>query len=330
MQIAILGGSGFLGQKLAKALTLKGELRGEKIEKITLCDMVPPPNNENAEIDADFPISFNQFNIADAQSVNSAIDDNVDVIFHLASVVSGQAEADLELGYHVNLDGMRNLLARCSMLQDTTKKMPVLVFSSSIAVYSTSTPQPIRDHFIRSPQSSYGTQKAICELLLNDYSRRGVIDGRGIRLPTISIRPGKPNAAASSFLSSIIREPLNGEKAICPVGEGYSHWFSSPGTVIRNIIHAAEIDGADLGHDRCIMLPGIHASIKDILRALRNVAGQDILELIEIKHDQKIKDIVETWVADMKPNKAYALGFFSDSNFEDIIKAYIADELKTE
>lgn len=319
MKVVILGGAGFVGQKLAKALAAKGELREEKITQITLCDMVPPQN----EIDSDFPIIFKEFNITDPQSVNNAIDDDVDVIYHLASIVSGQAEADLELGYQVNLDGMRNLLARCLTLQ----KVPIVVFSSSIAVYSADTPQPIRDHFIRSPQSSYGTQKVICELLLNDYSRRGLIDGRGIRLPTITVRPGKPNAAASSFLSSIIREPLNGEKAICPVGEAYSHWFSSPRTVIKNIIHATEIDSADLGHDRCIMLPGINASVKDILQALRNVAGQEVVELIEIKHDQKIKDIVETWVAEMRPNKAYSLGFFSDANFEDFIKAYIEDEM---
>ncbi|MEW7007728.1 D-erythronate dehydrogenase [Lentilitoribacter sp. EG35] len=319
MKIAILGGSGFIGQKLTKALVEKGELRGEKIKQIALCDMVSPQTDFKAE----FPITYKKFDITDIQSVGDVIEDDVDVIYHLASIVSGQAEADLELGYEVNLDGMRNLLARCVMLE----KPPIVVFSSSIAVYSADTPQPIRDHFIRAPRSSYGTQKVICELLLNDYSRRGLIDGRGIRLPTITVRPGKPNAAASSFLSSIVREPLNGEKAICPVGEGYSHWFSSPRIIIRNIIHAAEIDGADLGNDRCIMLPGINASVKDILAALRNVAGQEVVELIQIEHDQKIKDIVETWVAELKPNRAYMLGFFEDTDFESIIKAYIEDEM---
>lgn len=323
MKIVILGGAGFIGQKLAKALAEKGELRGEKIAQITLCDMVPPPTDDNEGIKADFPVIFKEFNITDVQSVNDAIDDDVDVIYHLASIVSGQAEADLELGYQVNLDGMRNLLARCLMLE----KPPIVVFSSSIAVYSADTRQPIRDHFIRAPQSSYGTQKVICELLLNDYSRRGLIDGRGVRLPTITVRPGKPNAAASSFLSSIIREPLNGEKAICPVGEAYSHWFSSPRTVIKNIIHAAEINGADLGSDRCIILPGISASVKDMLHALRNVAGQEVVELVEIKHDQTIQDIVGTWVAEMKPNKALSLGFHQDIKFEDFINAYIEDEL---
>lgn len=319
MKIAILGGSGFIGQKLAKALAAKGELRGEKILQITLCDMVEPQGN----LEADFPINFKEFDITDAQSINNAVDDDVDVIYHLASIVSGQAEADLNLGYQVNLDGMRNLLARCLTLD----KPPIVVFSSSIAVYSADTPQPIKDHFIRAPQSSYGTQKVICELLLNDYSRRGLIDGRGIRLPTITVRPGKPNAAASSFLSSIIREPLNGEKAICPVGEAYSHWFSSPRTIIKNIVHAAEIDSAELGGDRCISLPGINASVKDMLAALRNVAGQEVVELVEIKQDQAIKDIVETWIGEIKPTKALSLGFFQDTNFEDFIRAHIEDEM---
>lgn len=319
MKIVILGGAGFIGQKLAKALAAKGQLRGNQIKKITLCDMVAP----REDIDADFPIVFNEFNITDIQSVNNAIDDDTDVIFHLASIVSGQAEADLKLGYLVNLDGMRNLLARCLELQNT----PVVVFSSSIAVYSADTPQPIEDHFIRAPQSSYGTQKVICELLLNDYSRRGLIDGRGLRLPTITVRPGKPNAAASSFLSSIIREPLNGEGTICPVAEDYSHWFSSPRTIIKNIVHAAEINGADLGGDRCIMLPGINASVKDMLDALRNVAGQNAVDLVEFKHDEAIANIVGTWVAEMKPDKALALGFSQDTNFEDFIKAHIEDEM---
>lgn len=319
MKIVILGGAGFIGQKLSKALAAKGQLRDEPISQITLCDMIPPQE----DIDADFPIIFKEFNITDIQSVNNAFDDDTDVIFHLASIVSGQAEADLELGYQVNLDGMRNLLARCLTLQN----IPIVVFSSSIAVYSADTPQPIEDHFIRAPQSSYGTQKVICELLLNDYSRRGLIDGRGLRLPTITVRPGKPNAAASSFLSSIIREPLNGEKAICPVGEAYNHYFSSPRTIIKNIIHAAEIDSADLGSDRCIMLPGITASVKDMLQALRNVAGQDAVELVEIKHDQTIQNIVGTWIAQMKPSKALSLGFHKDTNFEDFIKAHIEDEM---
>lgn len=319
MKIVILGGAGFIGQKLAKALAAKGQLRGDMITQITLCDMVPP----QAEISADFPIVFKELNITNCQSVNGAIDDDVDVIYHLASIVSGQAEADLELGYQVNLDGMRNLLARCL----TLNKPPVVVFSSSIAVYSAETPQPIEDHFIRAPQSSYGTQKVICELLLNDYSRKGLIDGRGVRLPTITVRPGKPNAAASSFLSSIIREPLNGEKAICPVSEDYSHWFSSPRTIIKNIIHAAEIDGAELGSDRCVMLPGINASVKSMLEALRNVAGQEVVDLVEFKPDKAIEKIVWTWVAEMKPDKALSLGFSQDTNFEDFIKAHIEDEM---
>lgn len=319
MNIVILGGAGFIGQKLAIKLAENGVLRGQPIQKITLCDMVEPQN----QIQANFPIQFTQLEMTDEKSVSAAISDDTDVIFHLASIVSGQAEADMQLGYQVNLDGMLHVLKRVCQLP----KPPVLVFSSSIAVYAAQTPQPIEDHFIRSPQSSYGTQKVICELLLNDYSRKGLVDGRGVRLPTITVRPGKPNAAASSFLSSIIREPLVGEKAICPVTEDYRHYFSSPRTIIKNIIHAAEIDAKDLGGDRNLMLPGISATVKDMLASLRNVAGDEVADLVEFKRDETIEKIVLTWVSDLNPERALELGFYQDESFDDFIKAHIEDEL---
>lgn len=319
MNIVILGGAGFIGQKLAIKLAEQGVLRDKDIQKITLCDMVEPQN----QIQADFPIQFTQLEMTDEQSVFAAIPDDTDVIFHLASIVSGQAEADMELGYQVNLDGMLHVLKRVCQLPTP----PVLVFSSSIAVYSAETPQPIEDYSIRSPQSSYGTQKVICELLLNDYSRKGLVDGRGVRLPTITVRPGKPNAAASSFLSSIIREPLVGEKAICPVTEDYRHYFSSPRTIIKNIIHAAEIDVRDFGDDRNLMLPGISATVNNMLVALRNVAGDEVADLVEFKRDETIEKIVLTWVSDLNPERALELGFYQDKNFDDFIKAHIEDEL---
>ena len=319
MNIVILGGAGFIGQKLAIKLAEQGFLRDKDIQKITLCDMVEPQH----QIQASFPIQFAQLEMTDEKSVFAAIPDDTDVIFHLASIVSGQAEADMELGYQVNLDGMLHLLKRVCQLPTP----PVLVFSSSIAVYSAETPQPIEDYSIRSPQSSYGTQKVICELLLNDYSRKGLVDGRGVRLPTITVRPGKPNAAASSFLSSIIREPLVGEKAICPVTEDYRHYFSSPRTIIKNIIHAAEIDAKDLGDDRNLMLPGISATVNNMLVALRNVAGDEVADLVEFKRDETIEKIVLTWVSDLNPERALELGFYQDKNFDDFIKAHIEDEL---
>ena len=319
MNIVILGGAGFIGQKLAIKLAEQGVLRDKAIGKITLCDMVEPQN----QIQASFPIQFVQLEMTDEKSVFAAIPDDTDVIFHLASIVSGQAEADMQLGYQVNLDGMLHLLKRICQLPTP----PVLVFSSSIAVYSAETPQPIEDYSIRSPQSSYGTQKVICELLLNDYSRKGLVDGRGVRLPTITVRPGKPNAAASSFLSSIIREPLVGEKAICPVTEDYRHYFSSPRTIIKNIIHAAEIDAKDLGDDRNLMLPGISATVNNMLVALRNVAGDEVADLVEFKRDETIEKIVLTWVSDLNPERALELGFYQDKSFEDFIKAHIEDEL---
>lgn len=319
MNIVILGGAGFIGQKLAIKLAEQGVLRDKDIQKITLCDMVEPQH----QIEAGFPIQFTQLEMTDEQSVFAAIPDDTDVIFHLASIVSGQAEADMQLGYQVNLDGMLHLLKRVCQLPTP----PVLVFSSSIAVYAAQTPQPIEDYSIRSPQSSYGTQKVICELLLNDYSRKGLVDGRGVRLPTITVRPGKPNAAASSFLSSIIREPLVGEKAICPVTEDYRHYFSSPRTIIKNIIHAAEIDAKDLGDDRNLMLPGISATVNNMLVALRNVAGDEVADLVEFKRDETIEKIVLTWVSDLNPERALELGFYQDKSFDDFIKAHIEDEL---
>ncbi len=319
MNIVILGGAGFIGQKLAIKLAEQGFLRDKDIQKITLCDMVEPQH----QIQASFPIQFAQLEMTDEKSVFAAIPDDTDVIFHLASIVSGQAEADMQLGYQVNLDGMLHLFKRVCQLPTP----PVLVFSSSIAVYSAETPQPIEDYSIRSPQSSYGTQKVICELLLNDYSRKGLVDGRGVRLPTITVRPGKPNAAASSFLSSIIREPLVGEKAICPVTEDYRHYFSSPRTIIKNIIHAAEIDAKDLGDDRNLMLPGISATVNNMLVALRNVAGDEVADLVEFKRDETIEKIVLTWVSDLNPERALELGFYQDKNFDDFIKAHIEDEL---
>lgn len=319
MKIVILGGAGFIGQKLAAKLAKGGKLRDQQITQIVLCDMVEPQQ----VFTAGFPIEFRKFDMTNEKSVASVIDDDTDVIFHLASIVSGQAEADLELGYKVNLDGMQHLLKRAYSLTN----VPVIVFSSSIAVYGADTPQPIEDHYIRSPQSSYGTQKVICELLLNDYSRKGLIDGRGVRLPTITVRPGKPNAAASSFLSSIIREPLSGQKAICPVREDYRHYFSSPRTIINNIIHAAEIDSADLGDDRNIVLPGISTTVTNMLASLRKVAGDEVADLVEFKADPVIENIVYNWVSDVNPKKALSLGFQKDDSFDDFIKAHIEDEL---
>lgn len=319
MNIVILGGAGFIGQKLAIKLAETGVLRGKSIKKITLCDMVAPQN----QINADFPVDFTKFDMTNEQSVFKSIPDDTDVIFHLASIVSGQAEADMALGYKVNLDGMLYLLKRVC----TLSKPPVLVFSSSIAVYSAKTPQPIEDHSIRSPQSSYGTQKVMCEMLLNDYSRKGLVDGRGVRLPTITVRPGKPNAAASSFLSSIIREPLAGQKAICPVTKNYRHYFSSPRTIIKNIIHAAEIESVDLGEDRNLMLPGISATVNNMLASLRNVAGDEVADLVEFKRDETIEKIVLTWVSDLNPQRALKLGFHQDESFDDFITAHIEDEL---
>ncbi|MGI9463113.1 MAG: NAD-dependent epimerase/dehydratase family protein, partial [Aestuariivirgaceae bacterium] len=204
---------------------------------------------------------------------------------------------------------------------------PIIVFASSIAVYGGNIPEPIEDWTELNPQTSYGTQKAASELLLNDYSRKGFIDGRGLRLPTISVRPGKPNKAASSFMSSIFREPLQGEEAVCPVPPDYAHWFLSPSRCITNLIHAAEIEGAALGSNRCFALPGKTHTIGDMVEAMRRVAGDDPVNLIRWEPDEELQKIVMGWKGHFNPARAIELGFVSDDSFEDNIRYFLEDDV---
>ena len=248
-----------------------------------------------------------------------------DTIFHLAAIVSGEAEADFEKGYRINLDGTR-LLFEAIRKQQNYK--PRVVFTSSIAVFGAPFPPAIGDEFLNAPLTSYGTQKAIGELLLSDYSRRGFFDGIGIRLPTICVRPGKPNKAASGFFSGIIREPLAGQEAVLPVPETVRHWFASPRAAIEFLIHAATLDTAKLGTRRNLSMPGISATVGEQIEALRKVAGERAAKLIRREPDATIMRIVEGWPQNFDARRALALGFQADKSFEEIIRIHVADELQ--
>jgi nucleoside-diphosphate-sugar epimerase len=248
-----------------------------------------------------------------------------DLIFHLAAIVSGEAEADFEKGYRINLDGTRRLFEAVRKVGDGYK--PKLVFTSSIAVFGAPFPQAIGDEFLNAPLTSYGTQKAIGELLLSDYSRRGFFDGIGIRLPTICVRPGKPNKAASGFFSGILREPLAGQEAVLPVPDTVRHWFASPRAAIEFLIHASKINTELLGTRRNLSMPGLSATIAEEIESLRKVAGDKAVRLIRREPDPTIMRIVEGWPRNFDAKRSLALGFRADPSFDDIVRYHVADEL---
>lgn len=318
MKVLIIGGGGFLGQKLAKALAARGELRRSEITKLTLADVVTPN-----VVTASFPVATCLVDITDPAQVRTLIEDGHDVIYHLAAIVSGQAEAEFDLGMNINLYGSINIFEAIRALG----RKPVVVFTSSIAVYGGEIPDPIEDWYQLNPQTSYGAQKAAAEILLNDFSRKGFFDGRALRLPTISVRPGKPNKAASSFMSSIFREPLQGQEAVCPVSPEYEHWFLSPRRCIANLILGAEIPAEKLGANRCIMLPGRTHKIGDMVEAMRRVAGDEPVMRIRWEPDLELQKIVLGWRGRFNPAKALKLGFVSDESFEDNIRFFLEDDL---
>jgi len=244
-------------------------------------------------------------------------------VFHLAAIVSGQAEQEFELGMKINLDGTRNLLEACRTKEST----PVFVYASSCAVYGGDMPEILQDDTLPNPQTSYGAQKFMGEILVNDYSRKGFLDGRSLRLPTVTVRPGKPNAAASSFASGIIREPLNGEATNCPVRDDTLVWITSPGSVVKNIIHAAKIRAEQMGDSRSIALPGLTVSVGDMLASLERVAGANVRGLVSSKPEPRIEKIVYGWPGRFVTAKADELGFIRDTGFDEIVQNYVNDEL---
>ena len=310
MRILVLGAAGMIGRRLADRLRAAGTLAGRKIERFVLVDAVAP-----ADVIAD---------IADPGVAAGLASDRPDVIFHLAAVVSGEAEADFDKGYRVNVDGMRSLLEALRAEGDA----PKLVFASSIAVFGPPLPEVIGDEHASTPATSYGTQKAIAELLLNDYSRRGFVNGIGIRLPTICVRPGRPNLAASGFFSSIIREPLNGEEAVLPVPETVRHWFASPRAAVGFLVHAAELDTTVLGTRRCLTMPGLSATVAEQIDALRRIGGEDAVRLIRRERDETIARIVQSWPGAFDARRARELGFRAEQSFDEIVRVHVEDELR--
>lgn len=317
MNILILGGGGVIGQKLGQALATRGTLRGQAISRMVLADVTDP-----ATVSAEFPVETVTCDISDAASVNGLVTEDTDVIYLLAAIVSAHAEEDFDAGWKINMMGTLNVLERARALG--TK--PVIVFTSSVAVYGGEVPDPILDHTFLNPQTSYGAQKAVGELMLNDYSRKGFVDGRGFRLPTISVRPGKPNRAASSFMSSILREPLNGQEAICPVEEDFLHSYLSPRKCVENLIKGAEIPEEDLGMNRCMMMPGKMWTIRQVIDAMTAVAGPEPAKLIRWEAQPDIQRIVKGWRYDLRPEKSLKLGLEADESFEDNIRYYLEDD----
>ncbi|MDQ7728897.1 D-erythronate dehydrogenase [Halomonas sp. SpR8] len=318
MHIAITGAAGFLGQRLVQQLLAKGELCQKAITRLTLIDQVEAPQPAAGNV----AVTSIALDITDPGTLDSVLKQRPDVIYHLAAVVSSAAEADLELGMRVNFDATRALLEGCreQSLSDTR-----LIMASSVAAYGGELPEVLDDMTALHPQNSYGAQKAMCELLINDYSRRGLVDGLVLRLPTIVIRPGRPNAAASSFASSILREPLNGEEAICPVPVGLPMFVMSPGKVVDALIHGAEVPSEVLAPFRAFMLPGITVTVADMLEALREVAGEKALARVRHEPDPRIEAIVASWPAQFETTKAKQLGFVGDDNFKQIIDAFVTE-----
>ncbi|WP_157020192.1 D-erythronate dehydrogenase [Mesorhizobium xinjiangense] len=320
MRILIIGAAGMVGRRLAERLIADGKLGDDRIDTIHAFDVIEPAlasaNGVRIEAQAG--------NIADAQTVNGLIASKPDIVFHLAAIVSGEAEVEFEKGYDVNMDGTRHLLE--AIRHVGTGYRPRLVFTSSIAVFGAPFPERIDDEFLRAPLTSYGTQKAVGELLLADYTRKGFVDGIGIRLPTIVVRPGKPNKAASGFFSGIIREPLAGQEAILPVSEDVRHWVASPDAAVGFLLHAGTMDLAQFGDRRSLTMPGLSVTVAEMIDALRRVAGDEVVARIKRAHDPQIAAIVDGWPRDFSARRAEEAGFRADKDFDSIIRAHIADE----
>jgi nucleoside-diphosphate-sugar epimerase len=324
MNVAITGGAGFLGQRLARELLRDGMLRGaggspQPIERLTLVDLLAP-----ADTPGDPRLTVVTGDIGDPALLERALGTDTDAVFHLAAVVSGMAEAEFDLGMRVNLDATRALLDVCR----AGGRRPRVVFASSVAVYGGPLPEVVTDATALNPQSSYGMQKAIGELLINDYSRKGFVDGRVLRLPTVSVRPGRPNAAASSFASGIIREPLNGEPAVCPVAPDTRIWVASPSTVIRCLVAGHDLPAEAFGTSRIVNLPGLSVTPKEMTAALERVAGPEVVRRIEWTRDARIERIVASWPGAWDNTRARALGFPADPDFESVIRGYVEERLR--
>jgi nucleoside-diphosphate-sugar epimerase len=321
MHILITGAAGMIGRKLTERLVEGRSLNGRAIDRLTLIDVVAPQKPQSLFAKVDASVS----DLAAPGVAAKAIAGRPDVIFHLAGVVSGEAETDFDKGYRVNLDGTRALLEAIRLAGGGYR--PKFVFTSSIAVFGAPFPDSIPDDFHLTPLTSYGTQKAICELLLADYTRRGFLDGVGLRLPSIVVRPGKPNKAASGFFSGIIREPLAGQDAILPVADDVLHWHASPRSAVGFLIHAAGLSGARLGDRVNLTMPGVCCTVGEQIAALKRVAGAEAAARIRRAPDELVQRIVAGWPRRFDARRAIALGFTVERTFDEIIRVHIEDEL---
>lgn len=321
MKILVIGGGGMVGVKLIDRLARDGRLGSQQITRLIRHDVVLPPPPPAAA----FPVETLLGDLSTPGEAEKLVAMKPDVIFHLAAIVSGEAEADFEKGYRINLDGTRYLFEAIRKAGGGYK--PKVIFTSSIAVFGAPFPEAIPDNFFTTPLTSYGTQKAIGELLLADYTRRGFFDGVGLRFPTICVRPGKPNLAASGFFSNIIREPLAGHEAVLPVSEEVRHWHASPRAATGFLLHAATMDTAVLGNRRNLTLPGISCTVGEQIAALRKVAGDKVVARIRREPNETIIKIVAGWPRNFEAKRARELGFAAENSFEDIIRVHIEDEL---
>lgn len=321
MHVLITGAAGMIGRKLTQRLVKEGGLNGQPIDKLTLIDVVAPakPAGFTGRVDAAAA------DVSDTKETAKAVAGRPDVIFHLASIVSGEAELEFDKGYSINLIGMLGLLEAIRRTGDGYH--PKIVFTSSIAVFGSPFPPSIPDDFHLTPLTSYGSQKAICELLLADYTRKGFLEAVGIRLPTICVRPGKPNKAASGFFSSIIREPLAGQEAVLPVAETVRHTHASPQAAVGFLIHAAGLTREQVGPRTSLTMPGTSCTVGQQIESLRRVAGEPVAARIRREPDALVMRIVDGWARQVDAARALELGFRAESSFDDIIRTHIDEEL---
>lgn len=332
MNVLIIGAAGMIGRKLSHQLNAQKICAGKAIDHLALVDVVQPQSLDGAApdgvaLDGAPSITTTAADLTAPDVAKQLIAARPDVIYHLAAIVSGEAERDMDKGYKINLDGTRALLEAIRSEHEKDGYCPTFIFTSSIAVYGSPFPDTISDEFHLTPLTSYGTQKAMCELLLADYHRRGILLGVGLRLPTICIRPGKPNAAASSFFSGILREPINGQPAILPVADTVRHWFASPRAAVGFLIHATTLSREQIG-PRCNMnLPGLSATVAEQIESLRSVVGSEAVALIRRENDPVVAAIVAGWAESFDAKRAQALGFIAENSFDDIIQVYLDDEM---
>lgn len=317
--ILIIGGGGMVGQKLAWTLSNDPLQKGDRV---TLLDLAFPENGAPVAEEV-------RGTVTNPAVIKRLAQKRPELVFYLVAIVSGEAETDFDLGWKVNMEAFHGFLETFRAEVEASKGdyKPRIVFTSSIAVFGAPFPEKIGDEFFHAPQTSYGAQKAISELMLTDYIRKGFFEGVSIRLPTICVRPGKANKAASSFFSGIIREPLNGVEAILPVSEETRHWHASPRSAAGFLRHAATLDQSVYNGRPALSMPGVSCTVAEQIEALRDAAGEDVVRLIRREPDPRIEAIVKNWPRDFDPQRGKALGFTAENDFAEIVKVYMDEDM---